>query len=177
MKILRNKNKEERGFTIIETVISIGIFVVIFVALIGLFHSVMNVIRNNKAMLAANNIIVEELEIVRGMDYDFVKTDHGFSPPGQLASEKSEVRSGTSFAIITDITFVDDPFDGVTPADTFNKDYKKVRITVKWKNPITNSEQISTASTNVVPEGREGLDAGFGGMFITVFDLKGDPVS
>lgn len=177
MKIDILKSDKEKGFTIIETVISIAIFVMVFVALISIFSSVMNVIRNNRAMLAANNIIIEKLEVVRGMDYDNVITDTGFVPPGPLKHrDVGVVRSGMTFTVLTDITFVDDPFDGLTPTDTFNKDYKKVRVTVKWKNPITHSESSSTASTNVVPTGLEGLADGFGGIYLTVFDTKGEPV-
>ena len=176
--MLRNKNKREKGFTIIETVISIGIFAIISMALLNMFSVILKSVENNKAMLTANNIATEELEVLRGMAYDNVETDTGFIPPGPVLHEREIIRNGRRFIVKIDVTFVDDPFDGLETSpspnnDTFWHDYKKVRVRVSWINPITNSVTELAANTNIVPPGLEGLAEGFGGIFITVFDIEG----
>ncbi len=157
--------------------VSIAIFAMISLALFSLFSSILQSIRRNKAILAANSVMTEQMEIVRGMDYDDVTTVAGFID-GKLPNSEDVTRSGIAFTISRDISMVDDPYDGIgAPADLFEWDYKQVRITLTWKDPVTGSDQVSTAVTNVVPEGLEGLEEGKGGIYITVFDADGEGVS
>ncbi len=167
----------KKGFSLIEIIVGIAIFSIIFLTLLSLFGVVFNTIRNNKARISANSIALEQLEIVRGMDFNDVKTTLGWIPPGVLQSEKTLTRSGTNFTIETDIAFADDEFDGLDPADTFPFDYKKVRIKVIWTNTKTGSEETVAMSTNVVPVGLEGLSPGKGGLLIKVFDASGIVIS
>lgn len=163
----------KNGFTLVEILVGIVIFSIIFLALSSLFGVVFNTIRNNKARISANSIALEQLEIVRGMDFNDVKTNTGFTPPGVIQSEKTLTRSGTNFTIKTDIAFFDDEFDGNDPADTFPFDYKKVRVKVIWTNTASASEETVAMSTNVVSSGLEGLSPDKGGLLIKVFDASG----
>ncbi|MCK4918967.1 MAG: carboxypeptidase regulatory-like domain-containing protein [Candidatus Pacebacteria bacterium] len=166
-----------KGFSLIEGVISIAIFSIIFLSLISLFSVIFNSVRNNKAESSANMIALEQLEIIRGMSFDNVRTDTGWTPPGELASEKNINRAGYNFTVKIDVGWEDDAFDGLSPADTFPFDYKNVRVRVVWKNPITNSESTLAMNTNVVPEGIEGLSLGKGGILVKVFDASGTVIS
>ena len=161
------------GFSLIEGIIGIAIFLVVFLALVSLFSVVSSMIRNNKARIAANGIVLEQLEIIRGMDFDDVKTDTGWDPAGPIPSETTVSKSGINFTVKVDIAFVDDPFDDQDPVDTFPYDYKKARVRVSWNNPVTNSAETIAMSTNIVPLGLEGLNDGKGGLMITVFDASG----
>ena len=161
----------------VEIIVGIAIFSIIFLTLVSLFGSVFNTIRNNKARISANSIALEQLEIVRGMDFNDVKTTLGWVPPGVLQSEKTLTRAGTNFTIETDIAFFDDEFDGKDPADSFPFDYKKVRVKIIWMNTKTGSEETVAMSTNVVPDGLEGLSPGKGGLLIKVFDASGVVIS
>jgi prepilin-type N-terminal cleavage/methylation domain-containing protein len=192
MKKFCQKNKNAKGFTIIETVVSIAIFAVISMTLFNLFNSVLRNIRSNKAILTANSIALEQLEIVRGMDFNNVKTDVGWVPAGPLASTKTLARGGIGFTIKTDIAWMDDSYDGCNDTcgsggtspcsanctnpsnDTFPFDYKKVRIRVSWKNPIGGGNREIGMSTNIVPPGLEGLNPGKGGLYLTAFDSLGN---
>lgn len=168
--MFRQKNKNQKGFTIIEVVISIAIFAMISMALLNMFSSIMKTVRNNKAMLSANNIASEQLEIMRGMEFNNVGTVEGWGGP--IPSEKTIFRGGTNFTVKTDISWVDDPFDGLDPVDTFPFDYKNARVRVSWKNSTGSTEEFA-ANTNIVPEGLEGLSEGRGGIYLTTFDSKG----
>lgn len=163
----------KKGFTLVESVIGIAIFTIIFLALVSLFSVIFNNIKNNKAMIAANNLALEQLEIIRGMNFDEVKTDTGWVPAGALKSAKDISRSGINFTVQTDIAFVDDSFDSLDPADTFPYDYKKARVRVLWTNPATGSQDSVALNTNVVPLGMEGLSAGKGGILVYVYNASG----
>ncbi|MEA1937058.1 MAG: carboxypeptidase regulatory-like domain-containing protein [Patescibacteria group bacterium] len=170
---LNSKFQDKNGFTLIEGVVSIALFSIIFLALFALFGTVLSTIRNNKARIIANSIALEQLEIIRGMEFDSIKTIEGWTPPGPLASEKTINKAGFNFAIQTDIAFIDDAYDGIKPVDSFYNDYKKARIRVSWLNPFTKSQETVAMSTTVVPPGMEGLSEDRGGLMITVFDAVG----
>ncbi len=173
IELIISKLKSNKGFTLVEILVGIAVFSIIFLVLSSLFGVVFNTIRNNKARIGANSIALEQLEIARGMDFNEVKTDTGFTPPGVIQSEKTLTRSGTAFTIKTDIAFFDDAFDGLSPADSFPYDYKKVRVKVIWTNMANGSEEAVAMSTNVVPDGLEGLSPDKGGLLIKVFDASG----
>lgn len=178
MRSRRNLKPNEAGFTLIEGVVAVAIFALISLALINLFNAVFRNIRNNRAILTAHSVALSEMETVRGMNYDNVKTDVGFYPPGPLAHEKQVQRGGINFTVLTNITFKDDPYDLLSATgDTFDKDYKTVRVKVEWKSPVTGSAEKIILNTTVVPEGLEGLDKDKGGIYASVFNQKGEPVA
>jgi type II secretory pathway pseudopilin PulG len=170
------KNKRNQGFTIIETVVSVAIFAVISISLLNLFNVILKNIRNNRAILSANSIVLEQLETIRGMDFDNIKTDTGWVPAGPIVGVKSFNRAGIEFTVRTDISWADDAYDGLDPVDSFPYDYKKVRVRISWVNPINGSVEEISMSTTAVPVGIEGLSEDKGGLYITVFDAEGLPV-
>jgi len=174
--MLQNKLQNKNGFTLIESVVAIAIFSLITISLFVLFGIVLNTIRNNKARIIANNIAIEQLEIIRGMEFNDVKTNEGWSPPGLLESEKTINKVGFSFTVQTDISFFDDEYDGKDPADLFPYDYKKARIRILWLNPVTQSQETVALTTTIVPIGMEGLSEDKGGLLITVFNAVGEVI-
>jgi len=172
-----SKFQDKNGFTIIEGIISVATFSIIFVALFALFGVVLGTIRNNKARIAANNIALEQLEIIRGMEFDSVKTEEGWVPAGPLESEKTITKAGFNFIVQTDIAFVDDEYDGTDPADLFPYDYKKARVRISWLNPVTKNQETVAMSTTIVPPGMEGLSEDKGGLLITIFNAVGEVIS
>ena len=176
-QVLNSKFQDKNGFTLIEGIVSVAIFSIIFLALFALFGIVLSTIRNNKARIVANNIALEQLEIIRGMEFDNIKTSEGWIPPGPLESEKTITKAGFNFTVQTDIAFVDDEYDGVDPTDLFPYDYKKARIRISWLNPVTKSQETVAMSTTIVPAGMEGLSEDKGGLLITVFNAVGEVIS
>ena len=171
---IQNSNS---GFTLIESVVSIAIFSLITISFFILFGIVLNTIRNNKARIVANNIAIEQLEIIRSMEFNDVRTDTGWVPTGLLKSEKTINKTGFSFTVQTDITFYDDVYDGENPVDSFYNDCKKVRVRISWPNPVTQNRESVALSTNIVPPGLEGLSEDKGGLLITVFNAIGEVIS
>lgn len=177
--MIKALNKKVKGFTLIETVVSVAIFALISFTLLNLFNAVFRNIKNNKAILVANTIAVERLEVIRGMNFNQVKTTTGWVG-GQIPSETNIVRDGINFLVRTDITWVDDPYDGVdggTVNDSFPFDYKKVRVRISWTNPIGGGSQEIATNTDVAPMGLEGLSDGKGGIYVTAYNSEGIVVS
>ncbi len=164
---------DKEGFTLIEGLIGIAIFSIVFLALISVFSVAFNTIKNNRAKVIANSIALEELEIIRGMEFDNVATDTGWSPAGPIPSERNNVkRGGFNFTIQVDISFFDDPFDGTdesSPEDLFPYDYKKARVRVLWINSVTGEQEEVAMTTNIIPPGLEGGT----GLLIVAADAYG----
>ena len=173
---MKNNIKKERGFTIIETVISIAIFAIISIALFDLFNAIFKNIKNNKAILLANSIALEQIEVVRSMNFNDVITSTGWVTVGPILSENVVDKEGIRFTIKNDVSWVDDPFDGLDPTDTFPFDYKKFRIRIYWQNPVGGGQEEISMSTNVAPIGLGGISEGKGGIALAVFDSQGVPI-
>lgn len=176
--MFKNKNKKQNknGFSLVEGIVAVGVFLIIMTSLFSLFHNVYGAIRNNKARIVANGIAMEQLEIMRGMDYDNVRTVDGWSPPGLIPNNRTINRSGVDFAVQIDIGTADDLYDGQSPADTLPLDYKKARVKVSWTSLVSGNTETVAMSTNIVPPGVEGLTAGKGGILVKVFNASGIPV-
>ena len=162
----------DNGFTLIGGLIGVAIFAIVFLALISAFSAAFNTIKNNQAKVTANSIALEELEIIRGMEFDNVATDTGWSPPGPIIHEKNITRGAFNFTVQVDISFFDDPFDGTGesfPADLFPYDYKKARVRVFWTNPVTKRQEEVAMTTNIIPPGLEGGT----GLLIVAADAYG----
>lgn len=180
-KIINQELKNKTGFSLVEGIVAVGVFLIIMTSLFSLFHNIYGAIRNNKARIVANGIAMEQLEVIRGMDYDNVRTSTGWVPVGPIPSDRTLDRSGVHFTVQVDIGRVDDPYDykDDTPApntDLFSLDYKKARVRVSWTSLVSGGTETVAMSTNVVPPGIEGLTSGKGGILITVFNASGQPV-
>ena len=96
-------------------------------------------------------------------------------PPGSIPQLETIVRNGTSFSVRTRITYVDDPFDDLTPIDLLATDYKQVRVEVA-PSGLATPGRTATFITNISPLGIE-TTAGGGTLSILVFDSVGVPIS
>lgn len=166
----------KKGFTLVELVVSVGVFLVIIIGVYNAYKAVYDVVSVSRFKIVATDLVNERFEIVRNMPYANVGTLSGI-PQGVLNRDETVVRDGQTFDITTTIRNYDDPFDGLfgeVPNDTSPADSKIVEIqidcdTCKSFKPIILSGRVSpknleTASNN-------------GALFIKVFDANGNPVS
>jgi len=109
------------------------------------------------------------MELIRNLAYEDVGTVGGI-PDGIIEQEEIVRRNDLNYTVKTDISYVDDPFNGAG-ADT---DYKRVRIEASWeglaasrKNPIILISDVAIGTL---------VDVEGGGLVIQVFDASGDPV-
>ncbi len=170
-----SKNKNQ-GYTLVETLIAVAIFVGVSVGIYGGFSKIlalMNVIRNKEVV---TNLINEQFEIARNLPYTSVGTVGGV-PAGLLPQSQSIVRDGKTYTVNIVVRNIDDPFDGTlggSPNDLSPADMKLIEVEVlcascKDFTPVSFTTKIApknleTASTN-------------GALVVRVFDSSGLPVS
>ena len=168
------KNKS-RGFLLIDALIGIFLFVTGFVGLYGVLTSSLSNIAQNKARLGAMALVNEQIEYMRSLPFSSVGVVMG-NPSGtvpQVESGSSVLLNGIQYTRRNVVFWVDDPADGVAPADTINTDYKQVKVEVSWD---FRGQTFSFFSiTNIAPKGLETNVPG--GVFkFTIFSGSG-PVS
>lgn len=165
------------GFSLISTLIAVAIFVMIGAAA---YQAVTALIRGTNSYREQSVIAAladQYMEIARNLPYSQIGTTNG-NPPGSLPDQPNAavaVVNGTTYHMYYEVTYVDDPADGLisssTNYDAMPNDYKQVKLNIQ--NMMTNT--VTSFVTTIVPKGLEGLANG-GALSIKVFNAVGQPV-
>ena len=133
-----------KGFTLVETLVGLAIFLLIAVVLYQSFISIIQVTRLSEAKVVATALGNEQLEIIRNLAYEDVGLVSGI-PLGVIQPNQTIVRGGIPFTITTVIRNVDNPFDGTlgsTTNDLSPADYRRRRPSECAWRPVLDSGRI-----------------------------------
>jgi len=160
---LRSHYFNNKGFTLIEALIFLFIFVLITTTFYQVFTVGTKYIIDSKNRLGAISLANERMEMVRNLSYNNIGTEGG-AIGGSIPQEQTVTENGRVYQVKTEIIGVDDSLDGVAPADVAPLDYKKVTIIVTWGG--TGKVQLTS---RFVPPGLEVADPNSGVLSINVF--------
>jgi len=166
---LSNK-KSKAGFSLIEILISIAIFVLLAITIFqtsALFIHTTGVYRED---IVVSNLADQYMEIIHNLPYLNIGTING-NPSGDLPDLPNaikEVINGYTYQIYYVINYIDDPANGTL---TNESDYKQVKLYIK----NIASEKTYNFVTDITPKAIENLK-NTGTLFIKVFDATGIPV-
>lgn len=163
------------GFTLVEVIVTVGIFAILAVAMLGTFTALTKNIKAARERAIVSNLAANYLEIVRNMPFSQVGTVNG-NPNGtlpDLTNAFTQQMGGVTYQIYYIVTYLDDSADGtiVAGTDAAPNDYKQVKMDVK----NTATGHITSYVTNVVPPGLEGI-SNAGALVLNVFNAAGVPV-
>lgn len=164
-----------RGFTLIEILVGVAIFVLFAVGIYSGIQFVFKVVYNSRLQIIETGILNEQVEMVRNLSFYDVGIVNG-SPSGILDRTVTTTRNGIDFTITRTIRNIDDPYDGVIggdPNDTAPADYKLVEIEIICDN--CGQRKPKSMLTYVAPRYLEG-DPAHGALFIEVIDANAEPV-
>jgi len=167
MNIRRLKNN--KGITLIEVLVATAIFLMFALGIYGGINLVFKIVYSSRLQILENAILSEKLETVRNLPFADVGIVSGV-PSGVLVRNTTTTRNGIIFDIETTVRNIDDPFDGLTPADNWPADYKLVEISAICQNCFQKNPVV--LSTRVSPRNLEGNED-YGSLFIHVFDKNG----
>ncbi len=148
-----------KGFTLIEVIISIFVLGVVVVGLFGFVTLTLKSTHDGRQRIIATALANEKMEMIRNLPYDSVGTVGGI-PSGPILQTEQVVRNGATYSVATDIRYVDDAFDGTitgSPVDLLNTDYKQARVEVSWASNLSNRPVLLI--TQIAPVGIEGGDS------------------
>jgi len=167
--------KKQRGFTLVESMVCITVFVLLAVAIYQTFFVISKETQASYENTIVSNLADQYLEIVRNLPYSQIGTLAG-NPTGNLPDSPNPINitvNTKSYQVYYEVTYIDDPADGtaILLTDTAPNDYKQVKISVK---NITTAI-VKKFITNVAPRGLESLTSG-GALLLSVIDAVGQPV-
>jgi prepilin-type N-terminal cleavage/methylation domain-containing protein len=168
--------KFSNGFTLIETIVGIGVFAILMAGVLGVFAVLSRSTKIARQEVILSSLAANRLELTRNLPYSQVGTLNG-NPPGSLPDQPNAAiytLEGLVFQVYYEVTYVDDPADGTILAgtDSSPNDYKQVKMFVK--NQATG--KVRAFLTTVSPKGLEsGTNAG--ALLVKVINSVGQPVS
>jgi len=165
-KIFTVATSDSRGVTLIDTVISIGLMLLIFVGIFAAFKLSLDIVTNNKARAGAIALANERMEYIRSLTYSQVGTVGGI-PTGIIPQTETIVLNGISYTRRTFIQYADDSGDGLGASDGngITADYKALRSDVYWT--ARTGERHITVLSRVSPGG-SGIEAAVPGGTLTL---------
>lgn len=163
---------EKKGFTLIESLVSIGIFVMLAMIVYATTLALIRESRLYRENTTLSGIADQYLEIARNLPYSQIGTING-NPHGPLPDLPNAATANindTTYQMYYAVSFVDDPADGtaISGTDTVPNDYKQLKFYIKNTTTGVTSSFLST----VAPKGIESL-GNDGVLYIKVFDSLG----
>lgn len=161
-----------KGFSLLEVVVTAGIFLAGAIAITSLLTTTLKLTADEQARTGAFAVIEQQLELARNLPYTEVGVAGGI-PSGSLPQTVTRIYNNIPYTLTTRVDYVDDPFDGVlggNPADLVSTDYKRVRVSAGWQNQ--SQTQTVTLLTDIAPPGLENTPDG-GALDITVLSAAG----
>lgn len=164
--------KKSAGFSLLEVMVAIAVLSLFGLGIYSTLTLVFKIVYQSRMTILETATLSEQLETVRNLPYASIGIQNGI-PAGVLPYSQTLTRDGASFVILTTVRNIDDPFDGVFPADTAPADYKLVEMSIQCAR--CSQQTPITLSTIVAPKNLEGASVN-GALFINVFDSHGQPV-
>jgi len=158
----------QKGIGFIDVIVGTALVLIVFLSIFGAYQLGMKVIGQSKARIAATALANQKIEMVRNLSYDDVGTVSGI-PSGSILETENITRNNIAYTVKTTVVYIDDPFDGLAPADTLSSDYKRVKVRVWWLGRFGGEVNLVT---DVMPKGVES-EVGGGTLQISVFDASG----
>jgi hypothetical protein len=179
------KYRDDGGFTLVELVFG-AVIMALMVGSIGqLYISNLNTVVLGKARAIGVALASEKMEALRDLPYDSVATQNGtIYPPGNVLDDETVLKDSYTFKVHTDITYVDDPYDGYSscpcasgpaagkPKDLYPYDYKEAQVSVTL---ASSGQLVSKLATDIAGKAAE-TSSNTGILSITVLDANGQPV-
>ena len=166
----------ERGFTLVEILVSLVILLILVVAFVPMFTFVAQAIASNKAKDVAIELATQKMEELRALPYVVLDSDQqidatkpqlgtiGGTPPGSVEPTQSVSVNGKNYVITTSITWGDE-----------SKSFKIVSVTVTA--PGVFNEAVNITNRFDTMAAKEGIRVHPGSILVEVFDSEGVPLT
>lgn len=162
------------GFTIIEAIVGMAIFLIVSGSLFGITQLIFENIGQTRVRHTARLLANEKIEEAKNLSYNDLGTVGGV-PAGPIKMAQVVSLGGLDFKVTTNVVYIDDPFDNKAPADIVSTDYKRVRVKVEWKGAFTSGKRPIILVTDVAPKSIES-NVGGGTLSLLVFNSLGSPL-
>lgn len=158
------------GFTLVDILIGSALMVIVFVGFFGAFQGLLKVLAQSQHRVTALALANQKIEMARNLSYGDVGTEGGI-PAGTIPETETVTRNSIDYCVKTTVVYVDDPFDGIAPADLSPNDFKRLKVKVSW------SGRFGGNTVLITDRAPENIEGGGGTIFISVFNAEGKGIS
>ena len=165
--------KNDKGFTLVEILVSLVILLILVIAFVPLFTFVSQAIASNKARDVAVEIATQKMEEMRTLPYivmtdslaiDVSKPQLGLisgDPPGSVNPTETVKVNNITYTVKTDIAWGDD-----------GKSFKIVTVSVEAPGIFNKEVKISNQFDTMAAQ--EGVSIKRGSILVEIYDSKGE---
>ena len=167
--------KNDKGFTLVEILVSLMLLLILVIAFVPLFTYVSQAIASNKARDVAVEIATQKMEEMRALPYivmteglsiDTTKPQLGLKdgdPPGSIEPTQTITVNNRTYTINTDIAWGDN-----------EKSFKIVSVSVE--SPGVFNEAVKIINRFDTMAAQEGVRVEPGSILVEVYNSKGEPL-
>ncbi len=162
----------EAGFTIVELVVAVTLFALMFSALSLGMGGVLRTGRTNRSRSVAAYLAAKQIDTVRGLDFDQV-------PPGQTTLSYDDPGSGSTYTVTRETAWVSPSSTSsscnvTSGASGSSLAYKRVTVRVTWPN-MAGTAPVSSQTLLTPPTGS--YSAYDGHVAVQLYDRNGAPLA
>ena len=148
------RTDSQRGMTLIELIVAVGLFVALFLVLLGILRVSLQLSALAKAKAVAVELASTQMEYLRSLPYTSLGTVGG-TPSGTIPQTAITTVNGVGYPVRTLISYYDDSADGTAAGDSngVRTDYKKAKVTVSYS--VNGRTGAVSLISNFTPPGIE----------------------
>ena len=192
---MRRMGTREDGFTLVELVISLTVFAILALSMLGLFTSLVHSTIVAKRRAVASSLANNQMEYLKSLPYDSLAVAGGsIYSATPLPATVTQTVDHVAYTVKTSISYVDEAYDGCgsyptqamkelycrnyppptgAPATDANpQDYKIAHVSVSDSSNFVLAEVDTQISARVAETA-----SATGALFVSVLDNNGNPVS
>ncbi len=143
-----------RGVALLDSIVAVSVFIVLFIGFFVLIQLGLQTVTDNRVRTGALAVATAQIEYIRSLDYTAIGLQGG-DPSGVVNPIDTETLNNVLYTINTDVTWVDDPTDGLAnTGDSKPNDYKSIYVEVSWqeRGGITDSVVLTSNVADFIPE-------------------------
>jgi type II secretory pathway pseudopilin PulG len=137
----RRPRRQERGHTLAEVMVSVGLLGIMVVSLFAGFSSGFDVVRASRENVRATQILEERMEVIRLIKWDNVTL--GFIPTNFTVPFYAVVGTNTTASGLTYTGTVSFPDTGMS--ETYSTNLRTIQIALTWTSgSVTHKREMTT---------------------------------
>ncbi len=169
----QNKKKSKRGFTLVELLVGVFLFTLLFLGIYGTYSLGIKVTNHDRMITEGTSIAEEQIEAIHAMTYDNIGISGGI-PSGTLLATETETRDHGVYTIKKTVKCIDDPYNNLAPVDTSPCNYKQIEVKVSWPSGFKSNTVV--LDTIIAPPQVE-TEVNMGVLMVNISNSQGLPIS
>jgi len=143
--------KNNKAFTLLEIIISLGLMIMAVLAISRLYASYLQLTANEKFKITASALANQKIETIRNLPYHKIGTLGGI-PAGSILPSETITRNGYDYTVQTEILYIDDPFDGTYNPGQVSNPYNinNPEVIFYWNANNTTNNQPPQKGSGVI---------------------------